>query len=386
MRYQFGSVEPRGLTLLAVADVAASWSLLAPGARHSSSGALGSLAETARPPLSSPARRRLHGLRPGNGRPQRRKLSRAPDLARLLSSRTSMENYMRHFHRAVALAAALSMAACAPTTLAAQHAPVPAKRSTQPTATSPEATVTTPPPRPQVVVSRFRAADSTLITLATITGAVQYRLHSGSEDPGPAALGVVSAGPSIGAIERSQLLAAFNGGFKLSAGAGGYEQEGHVISPLRAGLASLVIDNSGTAQIGVWGSGFALPGESVFSVRQNLVLLVRHGRVTPATADWTAWGATLGGGEFVARSALGENARGELIYAASMSTAPGDLAAALAHAGARTAMELDINPEWVQLDIARAPGRALRAAIPGQARPADQYLIGWTRDFITVLG
>ena len=192
-------------------------------------------------------------------------------------------------------------------------------------AASPKATVTTPPLRPHVVVSRFRAADSTVITLATFTGAVRYRLHSGSEDPGPAALGTVTAGPSIAASERSQLLAVFNGGFKLSAGTGGYEQEGHVISPLRPGLASLVIDRSGAAQVGVWGSGLPLPGESVFSVRQNLVLLVRHGRVTAAAADWTTWGATLGGGEFVARSALGENARGELIYAASMSTAPADL-------------------------------------------------------------
>ncbi len=297
-----------------------------------------------------------------------------------------MGDHMRHLYRAVVLAAVLSTAACAPTTLTALHAPVSAKHSTQPTTASPKATVTTPPPRPHVVVSRFRANDSTVITVATFTGAVRYRLHSGSQDPGPAALGIVRAGPRIGARERSQLLAAFNGGFKLSAGAGGYEQEGHVISPLRAGLASLVIDSSGTAQIGVWGSGLPLPGESVFSVRQNLVLLVRHGRVTRAAADWTAWGATLGGGEYVARSALGENARGELIYAASMSTAPADLAAALVHAGARTAMELDINPEWVQLDTARAPGRVLRAAIPGQARPADQYLIGWTRDFVTVLG
>ncbi len=293
---------------------------------------------------------------------------------------------MLYFYRAVMLAAVLSAAACAPTTLTAQHAPVPAKHSGQPTSASPKATVATPPPRPHVVVSRFRAADSTVITLARFTGAVRYRLHGGSQDPGPPALGIVRAGPSIGASERSQLLAAFNGGFKLSAGAGGYEQEGHVISPLRAGLASLVIDSSGTAHIGVWRSGLPFPGESVFSVRQNLVPLVRHGRVTPAAADWTAWGATLGGGEFVARSALGENASGELIYAASMSTAPSDLAAALVHAGARTAMELDINPEWVQLDIARAPRRVLRAAIPGQARPARQYLVGWTRDFITVLG
>jgi hypothetical protein len=48
-------------------------------------------------------------------------------------------------------------------------------------------------------------------------------------------------------------------------------------------------------------------------------------------------------------------------------------------------MELDINPEWVQLDVAGSPGGPLRAAIPGQHRPAGQYLTGWTRDFIAVL-
>ena len=48
-------------------------------------------------------------------------------------------------------------------------------------------------------------------------------------------------------------------------------------------------------------------------------------------------------------------------------------------------MELDINPEWVQLDVASHPGGSLRASVPGQYRPADQYLAGWTRDFITVL-
>jgi hypothetical protein len=87
----------------------------------------------------------------------------------------------------------------------------------------------------------------------------------------------------------------------------------------------------------------------------------------------------------VARSALGENAAGDLMYAASMSTTPADLAQALAGAGAKVAMELDINPEWVQLDVAGSPGGRLRAAIPGQHRPAGQYLTGWTRDFIAVL-
>ena len=127
------------------------------------------------------------------------------------------------------------------------------------------------------------------------------------------------------------------------------------------------------------------PGEAVYSVRQNLTPLVLNGRPTAAAADSGLWGATLGGGEYVARSALGQDASGDLIYAASMSTTPADLAFVLAYAGARIAMELDINPEWVQLDVARRPGGALRASVPGQYRPADQYLTGWARDFIAVL-
>jgi hypothetical protein len=189
----------------------------------------------------------------------------------------------------------------------------------------------------------------------------------------------------IGPDEHRRLLAAFNGGFKLSSGVGGYEQEGHVISPLLPGMASLVIDRSGAAAIGVWGHGLPRPGEAVYSVRQNLTLLVNHGQVTGAATDWGLWGATLGGGEFVARSALGQDVAGQLIFAGSMSASPADLAAALVHAGAVKGMELDINPEWVQLDVARAPGHTLTAVIPGQQRPADQYLIGWIRDFITVL-
>jgi hypothetical protein len=185
--------------------------------------------------------------------------------------------------------------------------------------------------------------------------------------------------------ERRKLLAAFNGGFELSAGVGGYEQEGHLISPLRRGLASLVIDRSGHATIGVWGTGAPAAGEAVYSVRQNLRPLVLNGKPAAAAADWRLWGATLSGGEYVARSALGENASGDLIYAASMYASPADLAAALARGGARIAMELDINPEWVQLDVAARPGGSLRAAVPGQNRPAAQYLKGWTRDFIAVL-
>jgi hypothetical protein len=242
-----------------------------------------------------------------------------------------------------------------------------------------------PKPVPHVTMHQVRTADGVKVTVAVFHGPVRYVLHTGSADPALSAA-LVTAGPAVGGTERKQLLAAFNGGFKLSAGAGGYEQERHVISPLLTGYASLIIDRSGRARIAAWGYGAPARGEAVYSVRQNLQLLVEHGQPTAAAADWYAWGATLGGGEYVARSALGEDASGDLLYAGSMSASPEDLAQALADHGARIGMELDINPEWVQLDVASRPGGPLTAKVPGQYRPADQYLLGWSRDFITVLG
>jgi hypothetical protein len=233
----------------------------------------------------------------------------------------------------------------------------------------------------------MRTADGSKITVAIFRGPVTYVLHNGATDPGALATAKgVKAGPAVGHSERRRLLAAFNGGFKLAAGAGGYEQEGKVISPLLRGYASLIIDRSGRAHIADWGYGVPAKGERVYSVRQNLGLLVSHGRPAATAADWGSWGGTVGGLEYVARSAVVQDAAGNLIYVASMSAVPADLAAALVRAGARIGMELDINPNWVQFDVASRVGGPLKAGVPGQWRPAGQFLVGWDRDFFTVLG
>ncbi|MHB8506389.1 MAG: hypothetical protein ACYDEN_11845, partial [Acidimicrobiales bacterium] len=86
-----------------------------------------------------------------------------------------------------------------------------------------------------------------------------------------------------------------------------------------------------------------------------------------------------------ARSAVGTDPAGDLVYAGSMAALPADLAAALQVAGLTNAMELDINPYWVQADVAATPGGTLTAAVPGQQRSSDTYLLGWTRDFFAVL-
>lgn len=235
-----------------------------------------------------------------------------------------------------------------------------------------------------VVVRHIVLPDGDLMTVARFIGGVSFVLHCGTLDPGcPPGL---TAGPAVGHAAGGSLVAAFNGGFKLSAGVGGYEQQGKIISPLVPGLASLVISRSGAASIGIWGHGVPQHGSPVYSVRQNLGLLVLQGRPTPAAlGGWGAWGATITGVDLTARSALGENAAGQLIFVGSMSATPVDLAAALVRSGATIGMQLDINVEWVQLAYAHKPGGRLIAGIVGQARPANQYLVGWTRDFVAVM-
>jgi hypothetical protein len=231
-------------------------------------------------------------------------------------------------------------------------------------------------------------ADGSMVTLIRFrAGEVHFDLHIGRKDPptGSAVLPALAAS-TVSATEAPLLVGAFNGGFKVTAGAGGVEVDGQTLTPLVNGMASLVIGADGAANIGVWGAtGFPPATLNATSVRQNLPPLVTHGVAAPDAGQWTAWGSTITHLSEVARSALGEDAAGDIIYAASMSTYPADLATALIGAGATQAMELDINPFWVQADVAPTPGAPLAAQVPGQQRPATQYEVGWTRDFVTVL-
>jgi hypothetical protein len=214
----------------------------------------------------------------------------------------------------------------------------------------------------------------------------RFDLHDGSQDPptGTASL-PADTGPSLSSNETPLLLAAFNGGFMVKSGSGGFEVDGQTLVPLANGVASFAIDADGTGHVGVWGQDLPAPGEQVESVRQNLSPLVRSAQPSPLISNIGAWGATLGGGATVARSALGEDAQGDILYAGSMAALPVDLADALIACGATSAMELDINPAWIELALAPAAGGPLSAGVPGQNRPATQYLSGWTRDFVAVL-
>jgi len=306
-----------------------------------------------------------------------------------------------HSRKAAAVLVALALAACAATPAARRQEPGSAPR---PTASSPHTALLRPvattavPAEPgwtpvstvatgvAIDEQSTTTADGARVTLIRFrAGQVGFALHAGSQDPPTSGVPLgPDAQPQVSAPERTVLLAAFNGGFKVSGHAGGSEIDGHVLSPLVAGMASLVIDADGSAHIGVWGQTVPLPGEVVTSVRQNLPPLVVGSQPSPAVSSPFAWGDPLHEVALTARSALGQDAAGDLIYAASMHALPLDVATALLGAGATVAMELDINPEWVQADVAPSPGGPLAAAIAGQNQPADRYLQGWTRDFVTV--
>jgi Phosphodiester glycosidase len=273
-----------------------------------------------------------------------------------------------------------------------------ALRTSTTTTTPPTSTTTTTPGPPWTPVSQdlaglavdertFTAPSGRTLTLVRFhAGTVSFDLHLGSTDP-PANLSALPAdrGPAIAADEAPFLLAAFNGGFKMNAGEGGVEEQGQIVAPLVSGMASFVIDTNGTAHVGVWGQDLPQPGEAVSSVRQNQPPLIHNGVAAATVNNPGAWGVTVNSSMVVARSAVGQDAQGDIVYAGGMALYPADLAAALLSAGAVNAMQLDINPEWVQLDAAAGPGGPLATQIPGQNRPAGQYHVGWTRDFFAVL-
>ena len=115
---------------------------------------------------------------------------------------------------------------------------------------------------------------------------------------------------------RCGLLATFNAGFKLEDSGGGFVVGGRVYAPLRDGQATLIAYRDGRVDVRTWTGGPA-PGADVAFARQNLPLIVSGGQTRPNLSDGPEWGATLGNAVRVWRSAVGVDARGNLLYAAA---------------------------------------------------------------------
>lgn len=231
------------------------------------------------------------------------------------------------------------------------------------------------------------------------TRLLSARLYSGSVSPGG---GPYTYTAPIQPAQAASLVAAFNGGFMMSAAHGGYYTEGRMVDPLVTGAASLVIDTNGNVTIGPWGGNLSLTPQ-VASVRQNLVPLVAGGQPTPAAAspDWQAWGATCAattcsgsvpGLEHQWRSGVGTTADGALVYTTGPALDPLQLAQLLVAAGCVQAMQLDINPDWPVLATydpstpggLAAPSNGTKLLASTIQGPWTFFESWWARDFVTM--
>jgi len=211
-------------------------------------------------------------------------------------------------------------------------------------------------------------------------------LHAGSTDGGVSGW---TYGDQITPREIHLVVAAFNGGFKLTYPNVGFMAGGHVAVALKPGLASIVTYTDGTTGIGAWRAGVPSARRAVFSVLQNQRLLVDHG-VTAANAAGcviACWGGTVEGRTAVARSGLGITSGGELVWAAGEQLLPSELGSALVAAGAVRAIELDINPDWVAgyLYVHAPGGPSPEAIVPGQLGISGELLEPYARDFLTIV-
>jgi hypothetical protein len=218
---------------------------------------------------------------------------------------------------------------------------------------------------------------------------LRFELRPGAEDPGPGSYG--GASPVLAAGARHGLAATFNGGFKIASSGGGFYLNGsHRGGPLRKGVASMVYYRDGSFTIGTWDEHGLVMTPAVAGVRQNLLPIVLGGKVPP-TVDQnveTNWGATLGGNYYVWRSGIGVTADGRIIYVYGPALSVRSLASLLARAGAVTAMELDINPDWTNF-MYYQPGQhpfnpKPVSLLPDQVQPPARYYSPANRDFTAV--
>jgi hypothetical protein len=221
---------------------------------------------------------------------------------------------------------------------------------------------------------------------------VKFSLRPGTEDPGsaPGDGGNWGVPNYIPPGQRTGVLATFNGGFKLDSAGGGFYLNGMYHGSLVNGTASIVYYKNGTIKIGEWGRDFRM-NSSIEGVRQNLELLVDHGKLSPdanSAVKTSAWGATLGGGYWVWRSGIGITKDGRIIFVYGQALDAQDLGELLVRAGAVEGMQMDINPEWMKFDYYQADGHPGDPTpvplLPAQQANPYSYYTPSTRDFTAV--
>jgi hypothetical protein len=196
--------------------------------------------------------------------------------------------------------------------------------------------------------------------------------------------------PSQGALPQQywpQVLANFNGGFRIEDSRGGYYYNGTTVAPLVQGRASTVVYKDGHVVVGKWGRDVSM-SSSVAIVRQNLDLIIDKGKSRVQDPGSFTWGATTKGETYAWRSAIGQRADGSLLYIGSPGLSAQTMADTLVQAGAVRAMVLDMNNWWVAgfyfgHNSSGAP--ICHKLDPNIAEGCDRFLNRYKRDSFQVL-
>lgn len=209
---------------------------------------------------------------------------------------------------------------------------------------------------------------------------VRGQLQPGYLDPG----GTWPAASSITPTTQNSILAAFNSGFRFYQSHGGYYSDGRTAAPLQDNAASLILDKNGRATVGSWNNEVRMTPDTA-SVRQNLVMLVDNGHVSPSCSSGsTVWGATVGNTAFIDRSGFGVTANGGEVFVAGPALSVCTLGNILTAAGVIRGMELDINPAWVNgayfHDQPTGPPQGF-PLYPNQKTPPTRYFTPTSRDW-----
>lgn len=177
---------------------------------------------------------------------------------------------------------------------------------------------------------------------------------------------------------RPNLIALFNGGFKISESHGGYYDHGVTAAPLVTGAASEVVFKDGHMAVGMWGRDYSFAkNKDIVSVRQNLKLMVDDGQVVPYIDDSSNWGRADHGSAAVWRSGVGVKADGDIVYVGGNELTAPSLARLLKDAGAVRAMQLDINLRWA--DFQYFPNRD---GNPDTSKLYEDFLQGPNKFFV----
>ncbi len=210
----------------------------------------------------------------------------------------------------------------------------------------------------------------------------QTTIHSvaGTKEPRGTAPGAREAKRTglVAETDVPMLIAGFNGGFKEEHGHYGMKIGGILLVRPRADACTIFMTDKGTLRIAPW-KAIESDEASLVWWRQTPACLLFNGKLHPGLYDEnTNWGAALGGGTVVRRSAAGLSEDGKTLFmAVSNHTSPRTIAIAMSHVGSFHAAQLDINysyPKFVLFPKTELGVREATSLFEGFKAEKDDYI------------